>query len=576
MAMNLRVIALFSGVGFITLASFTQGVLPMLEPQTTTKRVTRVVRTDLGELKWMQSEAVKYTEVEQRGRDLYIREGCSYCHSQYIRPVAGEDMRWGPVTQAGEYAYDTPHLFSTRRIGPDLSRVGLKYSDEWHYAHFWDPRSFIPDSIMPRFKKLFDETDNRVAIVEDDAGNMTLEQTAETERFFDFSKTDDPDFHLKITPNAKGLLFVPETNRYPIIWTPNDEFVGKTVELAVVTDELKSIVAYIQKLGTNRGKWRDLFESEAVAYSDVSLNRSEDYIEFGKEVYERRCAGCHGTEGDGNGPAATFMYDNRPRNFTQAVYKFRSTPSDSLPTDGDLLRTLTRGIRGSSMPAWHMLSEKARLSVIQYIKYELSVDRSDPEDPYSIFEEEEPEPPLHIPRPPEPSVDMIVRGEQIWQEAGCLECHGASGAGDGVKSAGLEDDNLFPILPADLTSGQFKSGPLVSDIYRSVSNGLSGTPMPSYSDSFDEDDRWALSYYVLSLSSFTDPLTAEKLPIDDVDREALNDIELKASRSQDAYSRIPTISGDRTITGGNAWAKRRGMEMVGESTLIGVDEAVVQ
>ena len=82
MAMNLRVIALFSGVGFITLASFTQGVLPMLEPQTTTKRVTRVVRTDLGELKWTEADAVQYTDAEQHGRDLYIREGCVYCHSQ--------------------------------------------------------------------------------------------------------------------------------------------------------------------------------------------------------------------------------------------------------------------------------------------------------------------------------------------------------------------------------------------------------------------------------------------------------------------------------------------------------------
>ena len=411
MAMNLRVIALFSGVGFITLASFTQGVLPMLEPQTTTKRVTRVVRTDLGELKWTEADAVQYTDAEQHGRDLYIREGCVYCHSQYIRPVAGEDKRWGPVTQAGEYAYDTPHLFSTRRIGPDLSRVGLKYSDEWHYAHFWDPRTLVPDSIMPRFKKLFDELDYRVAVVDDDEGNRTLEKTPETEKIFDFSKADAPDFHIKITPSPDGLLFVPEIGKYPIIWTPNDEFIGDDVELAVVTDELKSMVAYLQKLGTNRGKWRDLFESQAVAYSQVTMDRSEDYIEFGKEVYERRCASCHGVEGDGNGPSATFMYNNRPRNFTQAVYKFRSTSSDSLPTDGDLLRTLTRGVRGTSMPSWHMLSEKARLSVIQYIKYELSVDKTDPDDPYSVFEEEEPAAPLHIARPPDPSVELIELGK---------------------------------------------------------------------------------------------------------------------------------------------------------------------
>lgn len=564
MKMNMRTVSLLSGIGFITLATFTQGVLPMMEPQSTTKRVTRVVRTDLGQLKWTDAEAVDYTDAERHGRELYIREGCVYCHSQYIRPVAGEDMRWGPITQAGEYAFDTPHLFSTRRIGPDLSRVGLKYSDEWHYAHFWDPRMLVPDSIMPRFKRLFDEADSRVALVDDDNGNRTIAKTPFTETLFDYSLMDDESAHMKLTPNTDGLLFIPERDRYPLVWTPNDEYEGEDVELVVVTDEVQDLVAYIQKLGTNRGKWRDLFEPQAVAASQVSMHKSEDWIEFGQEVYERRCAACHGVAGDGNGPAATFMHENRPRDFTQGVYKFRSTPSDSLPTDGDLLRTLTRGIRGTSMPSWHMLSEKARMAVIQYIKYRLSVDRSDPEDPYALFEEEEPDAPLHIGRPPEPTEEMMVTGERIWKEAQCLECHGVEGKGDGSKSAGLEDDTMFPILPANLTTGQFKSGPQASDMFRTISNGLSGTPMPSYADSFDEDERWALSYYVLSLSAFTDPLTGEKLQFKDEHREALNDPELSASRTQDAYRRWPSVSAEKSTMGGNAWAKRRGMEMVGE------------
>ena len=101
-------------------------------------------------------EASDYTPLEQRGRRVYTAEGCWYCHSQYVRPVTGETRRWGPVTQAGEYAFDLPHLFSTRRIGPDLTRVGMKYSDEWHLAHFWDPRMVVPDSIMPSFGYLFD------------------------------------------------------------------------------------------------------------------------------------------------------------------------------------------------------------------------------------------------------------------------------------------------------------------------------------------------------------------------------------------------------------------------------------
>ena len=119
--MNARTVALVAGFLFITLAAFTQGILPMLEPQSRSSKVTKVVRTDLGQLKWMVSKATDYTEKQALGRKVYIREGCWYCHSQFVRPISGETRRWGPISQAGEYAFDIPHLFSTRRIGPDVS-----------------------------------------------------------------------------------------------------------------------------------------------------------------------------------------------------------------------------------------------------------------------------------------------------------------------------------------------------------------------------------------------------------------------------------------------------------------------
>ena len=121
-----RTVAVVAGFGFITLAVFVQGILPALIRESQGDQVTMVVRTELGELKWLWHKAQDYTELERLGRQVYIREGCWYCHSQYVRPVTGEDQRWGFVSQAGEYAYDLPHLFSTRRIGPDLTRVGLK------------------------------------------------------------------------------------------------------------------------------------------------------------------------------------------------------------------------------------------------------------------------------------------------------------------------------------------------------------------------------------------------------------------------------------------------------------------
>jgi cytochrome c oxidase cbb3-type subunit 2 len=120
--MNARFVALVAGVGFFFLAVVTQGILPFVEPTARTTRVTAVVRTELGQLKWLVTEATDYTPSEQLGRRVYLREGCWYCHSQYVRPVTGETRRWGPVSEAGEYAFDVPHLFGTRRIGPDLTR----------------------------------------------------------------------------------------------------------------------------------------------------------------------------------------------------------------------------------------------------------------------------------------------------------------------------------------------------------------------------------------------------------------------------------------------------------------------
>jgi len=550
---GLRFYALGAGFFCLSLAAFVQGVLPMLEPESRSNKVTKVVRNDLGELKWMVHQASDYTPVELRGRQVYIREGCWYCHSQYVRPVTGETRRWGPVSQAGESFYDLPHLFSTRRIGPDLTRVGLKYSDAWHLAHFWNPRMLSPDSIMPRFTALFDGP-YAVKIIAGTDGNRTLEKTPATEKLFDFKSEQ----RIYLTPNSEGLLFVPEPERYPVIYTPNKEYTGDTVTLVAETEDLKGLVAYLQKLGTNRGKWRDVFEPQRMEASQVSVPRSEEWTSYGKQVYLRRCVGCHGVNGDGNGPAAAFFQKDRPRNFTLGVFKFRLTPSGSMPDDGDLLRTITRGVRGTAMPSWHELPEKDRLAVIQYIKFELAADRSKPDKPYLYFVEEPPKAPIFIGQPPAPSLELVRHGQDVWKQAKCWECHGDGGKGDGEKAAGLKDDFGFPIPPANLTTGQFKSGAGVKDIFRTMSTGLSGTPMPSFSDSLPEADRWALSYYVLSLSAFTDPLTGEKMQISEKDRAALDDPMLAASESRYAYD--PRPADQPILYAGETWATKHGFD----------------
>jgi cytochrome c oxidase cbb3-type subunit 2 len=507
----LRLYALGAGFVCISLAIFVQGFLPIAIPESRETRATRAVRNDLGRITWVWYESSPYTALEQLGRAVYRREGCWYCHSQYVRPVAGEDQRWGPVSEVGEYAHDWPHLLSTRRIGPDLTRVGLKFSDHWHFAHHWAPRAMVPDSIMPEFRWLYRTA--RVTVRERD-GALALAESAPLRALFSFA----PGATIPLYPNPDGLAFAARTDGTPVLevgglpepFDKPETWKGRTLTIVVPGDELRGLVAYLQKLGTNRGAWRDAFEPQTLAVSVMSVPQTEAQVARGKVVYDRRCVGCHGSKGDGNGPMATFL-DPRPRNFTLGSFKFRTTPSGSLPTDGDLYRTLTRGVRWTAMPTWHELPEKDRLAAIAYIKT------------FSArWKDEKPEPAITIGEPPKPTPELLARGKALYAQAKCFQCHGEGGQGDGPSAADLRDDSKFPIRPADFSRGEFKGGSDVRDLYRTMTTGLDGTPMPSFADSMKDDERWAISYYVLSFSAFNDPLTGETLRLDPAARARLD------------------------------------------------------
>jgi len=99
-----------------------------------------------------------YTPLEVAGRDIYVREGCYLCHSQWVRPMRAEILRYGEWSRSAEYTYDRPFLLGSRRMGPDLHRVGGKYPDAWHFEHMRDPRSTSPGSVMPPYPWLYDAT----------------------------------------------------------------------------------------------------------------------------------------------------------------------------------------------------------------------------------------------------------------------------------------------------------------------------------------------------------------------------------------------------------------------------------
>lgn len=98
------------------------------------------------------------TALQLEGRDIYIREGCHVCHTQMIRTLRAETERYGAYSEAGEFVYDYPFLWGSKRTGPDLARVGGRYSDEWQSAHLYNPRDVVPESIMPAYPWLFDAT----------------------------------------------------------------------------------------------------------------------------------------------------------------------------------------------------------------------------------------------------------------------------------------------------------------------------------------------------------------------------------------------------------------------------------
>lgn len=201
----------------------------------------------------------------------------------------------------------------------------------------------------------------------------------------------------------------------------------------------------------------------------------------GREVYDQSCAVCHGAEGDGAGEAAP-RFTTKPRDFRTGVYKFRSTASGSLPTDDDLTRSIVHGLQGTAMVPQTQLSPEEVQAVIAYIKS------------FSPKFGERPAPkPLVLPSPVPRRDASLERGKNVYAEAGCPECHGASGRGDGPAVKSLS------VPPANLTKRPLKGGSTPHDILRTIVTGLDGTPMPSYHLMLDDADFWALAYYVESL-----------------------------------------------------------------------------
>lgn len=213
----------------------------------------------------------------------------------------------------------------------------------------------------------------------------------------------------------------------------------------------------------------------------------ETTFQKGKAVYERYCFGCHGINGDGNGIYAKGL-NPKPRKFTKGIFKWTGGPSGSIPSDTDLMITISEGVHGTSMPPWRALRESDRKYVIAYIKTFSNRFKKE-SSPHEIFN----------PPPPDKKEGLIERGKKTFVKMGCPACHGQTGRGDGPSANTLIDDWGDPNLPTNFAKGIFKTGREDWKIFRTISNGLGGTPMPSFSDQLEPSEIWELVYYILSL-----------------------------------------------------------------------------
>jgi cytochrome c oxidase cbb3-type subunit I/II len=168
-----------------------------------------------------------YTPLELHGRDLYIREGCVGCHSQLVRPFRSETERYGEYSKAGEYVYDHPFLWGSKRTGPDLHRIGKKYSDSWHYQHMLEPTLISPGSIMPAYGWLFTQS---IDTKELSAKISTLRTLG--------------------VPYETGYESIAEQD----LWAQADQIVNSLKKDGIEAareQEIVALIAYLQRLGTD-------------------------------------------------------------------------------------------------------------------------------------------------------------------------------------------------------------------------------------------------------------------------------------------------------------------------------------
>jgi cytochrome c oxidase cbb3-type subunit 2 len=246
-----------------------------------------------------------YTALQLAGKDIYMREGCNNYHTQTVRPLKTEVMRYGEYSKAGEFAFDRPFLWGSKRTGPDLARIGGKYPDAWHYQHFENPQAFFAQSNMPKYGWLKDR------------------------------KLDPADIesHMKV-------------NGFP--------YTAEDIGALAAKSELDALVAYMQVIGTAVAKKPSSVAAVAVEEKNP-LEGDEKAHERGKEVYKQNCEACHGDDGKGGiGPCLT---DASWLNIAGDI------------SDGRIYEIIANGTLSGMPPYANQLDKDKIWSLVSYIRH---------------------------------------------------------------------------------------------------------------------------------------------------------------------------------------------------------------
>lgn len=252
---------------------------------------------------------------------------------------------------------------------------------------------------------------------------------------------------------------------------------------AITESEMRDLVAYVSSL------WKIDLRGDVlhIPGGTSAPEPRQALVELGEKLFRANCAGCHGKLGRGDGPAAVFL-NPKPGNLAAGVFKFKNVPEGCFPLDEDLKKTLRQGVPGTSMPAWRFFSDSELQAIVEYLR-DLGEMRARVGDPLATST---------IPRNRLGSSESIESGKKLFV-ANCAVCHGDSGRGDGQFSKILQDYRGEAIQPRNFLEEPMKAGEDAATLFRTISHGFEGTPMPGFAAALSETERWDLVSYVASL-----------------------------------------------------------------------------